>query len=620
MCLNNFVLDILEIKKEIKKEAEAADEAAHTFDFSYCPTPLAQLGQVSEAPTYSPTPIATVAQIKEEVLVGEKAVVETKKNKHDVISIILSAAKEETQMVNYNEEKKTKLRESSSKKSSSSGSSSSRRPSDSGRSSKNSSSSGPPDSRPKKESSRDASSSSSRHKSHKHKSHSRDRDDRKRSSRGECEDSSARSSKSKKAKLDNEQPAAAEEDDVPDSVLSFLSAMNEIDKKLEASEPKSAAADVIMAPPKKIVQSASFLSALSRPDKVHLAVAKVNNKPKVVQDQRPKTTGGSKTRISVVSGSDADLSSTVIARKKSLNPVQAMLSRVAKARVASQTKDLEDQLGALTGETPSTSNDGGGAFQKLPEGLRKGKVARKAHNVTNTASLRKPVITSDSNGKVPNNVRQRYLDTITDECLKLYPRNVAAAYKRAEDEEKVCSDKSKSRSIYLNFVVNCIKRLRDEVKETGSSLMKEAAGGRSPTKITPNLLTTHMQVLTGKPGTRGTWSIESPVKNVPSLTKKMFYQVLKRYLLTEDQMEENGYPTPTNLSKSLDEAKFAIEERTCDRCGRSFRVGEDCRQIVDEQCVFHWGRLRKNRGNRGQYTILLLLSFIIRYCTAAVRL
>ena len=49
--------------------------------------------------------------------------------------------------------------------------------------------------------------------------------------------------------------------------------------------------------------------------------------------------------------SDSNLSSTMIARKKqSNNPVQAMLNRFNKVRVESQTKDLEVQLSALTGD------------------------------------------------------------------------------------------------------------------------------------------------------------------------------------------------------------------------------------------------------------------------------
>ena len=65
-------------------------------------------------------------------------------------------------------------------------------------------------------------------------------------------------------------------------------------------------------------------------------------------------------------------------------------------------------------------------------------------------------------------------------------------------------------------------------------------------------------------------------------------------------MEENNYPTPTNLTKSLDEGKFDLIERRCDRCSKDYQVGEDGMQIFKQECVFHWARLRRQRGNRGK--------------------
>ena len=54
------------------------------------------------------------------------------------------------------------------------------------------------------------------------------------------------------------------------------------------------------------------------------------------------------------------------------------------------------------------------------------------------------------------------------------------------------------------------------------------------------------------------------VDHTLDLTNERLYKVLLRYCLTEEQMEENGYPTPNNLTKSLDEGKFELLERTCD--------------------------------------------------------
>ena len=158
---------------------------------------------------------------------------------------------------------------------------------------------------------------------------------------------------------------------VPDSVDDFLKAMDEIDKKLEKS-------------PEKKKSSSSFLSAISKPDKMLIPKVKTEDGESEVKK---------KTRISYVKPAESGMSSAMIARKRqSNNPVQAMLNRFSAVRKESQTKDIEDQLSILTGEDPqqpSTSKKG--SFQPL-EGLRKGKVQRKAHIVTNVSSLRRPVI------------------------------------------------------------------------------------------------------------------------------------------------------------------------------------------------------------------------------------
>ena len=65
---------------------------------------------------------------------------------------------------------------------------------------------------------------------------------------------------------------SSQESDEPDSVLAFLSAMDEIDKKIEKSKDAS--------PPKKVVkEDMSFLSEISRPDKVIAAKVKTPTSP-----------------------------------------------------------------------------------------------------------------------------------------------------------------------------------------------------------------------------------------------------------------------------------------------------------------------------------------------------
>ena len=229
-------------------------------------------------------------------------------------------------------------------------------------------------------------SSSSRY----HKSESKDREkDRKKQRKSDDDEHrhhrSQRSSSSSDEKHHSKRSKKSEEtisktsktDIVPDSVDDFLKAMDEIDKKLEKESPKKKP---------KSSSSSSFLSAISKPDK--MLIPKVKTEEEGADSEVKK-----KTRISYVKQAESGMSSAMIARKRqSNNPVQAMLNRFNAVRKESQTKDIEDQLSLITGEDPqqpSTSKKG--SFEPL-EGLRKGKVQRKAHIVTNVSTLRRPVI------------------------------------------------------------------------------------------------------------------------------------------------------------------------------------------------------------------------------------
>ncbi len=581
------------VGQEDKHQAKETTATSHIpvtlasgSSFSYEPTPIPRAGNPDySVPTYSPTPIDS-----EPTNYYETEDVQQNKSKDLAVSSVKTEKHDSSRKRKHDSDKKTSSSESSS------------RSHKSRKEHKSSSSSG----RKEKERHHHSSTSSSRHHHHKSKSKSkdkdrdqdRDRDDRDRDRRKEKEKEKHRESKSKK-------PANVEAEESDHDVQSFLDAMDEIDKTISS---KSTAVPDKPTSPIKIkspsIDEDSFLAALSQPDKS-------------LESTRPVTTG--KTRISAVKSSDQSLTSAMIARKKnpnSRNPVQAMLNRFNAVRKESQTRDLEEQLSALTGEEvqPSTSS----RESRLPEGLRKSQVKqRKAHVVKNKEVLRRPIIETQSSGQVPSNVRQRYLDTIVEECLKIYPANSSAAYQRAEKEERACSERSKTRSIYLNLVVNAIKKLRNEAKEVAAANPRAAASSSTATspsasngnsKVQPNMITTHLQVLAGKAGTRGTWSIESAVKNVPSLTREMFYKVMKRYILTPDQLEANNYPSPDMLVKWIDERCKVSDMKTCSRCQKAYRVDDDGHQIVKQECVHHWGKLRKVRGSRGKTDSILIFT------------
>ena len=129
-----------------------------------------------------------------------------------------------------------------------------------------------------------------------------------------------------------ESKSKRKKEEIPDSVLSFLEQMDQIDQKLGHSPTK-----------KSVEKSSSFLSEVTRHDQKVL-------KSKDSQDSSQKK----RIRLSHVKASEAaeaGVSSTILAKKRqSNNPVRAMLERFNKARIESQTQDIEDQLCLLTGQ------------------------------------------------------------------------------------------------------------------------------------------------------------------------------------------------------------------------------------------------------------------------------
>lgn len=103
-----------------------------------------------------------------------------------------------------------------------------------------------------------------------------------------------------------------------------------------------------------------------------------------------------------------------------------------------------------------------------------------------SSSLTRPIIPTEFGAKIPTNIRQRYLNTFIDECVKFCPsedaafqmvrraaackgcRGVAGVFIthvslcQALDEEKLVCDRSSSKNIYLNVAVNTLKKLRSK--------------------------------------------------------------------------------------------------------------------------------------------------------------
>nr|CAG4643032.1 EOG090X01LQ [Ilyocryptus agilis] len=220
--------------------------------------------------------------------------------------------------------------------------------------------------------------------------------------------------------------------------------------------------------------------------------------------------------------------------------------------------------------------------------------------------LPRPIIAVEFGCRVPANVRQKYLNVLVDETLKIYDRE-EDAYQRAVEEEKSAYSKCSSKVVYVNVITNLVQRIRREV-ESGSS---KAVTNQS----TDRKIMSHSAMLAGKGGATVSWSIEKPRngnKIDSSLLKGVaLYKLLERHVLTVEQQEYFGYPRPdpTEKGKAVVNTanKFRAkpgaslnmgpDQRLCDRCGTMYKINSKGMAVKeDDVCSYHWGKQFTRRG------------------------
>jgi len=256
-------------------------------------------------------------------------------------------------------------------------------------------------------------------------------------------------------------------------------------------------------------------------------------------------------------------------------------------------------------------------LQKVKFSGLKGKTeaARTAHAVK-TDEVEAPMLPEQCVTSPVTNVsfamRQTYLKQIHKECLLLH--NKSEVRTEAVANEKRCFLESGQRKAgYINLVVKTIQSLRNQKKQRAERSTVNGGGGG--TKSNPAVMT-HLEVLAGKKGTIGTWSMEKnhlKEKSAEDIPDAQFYSILNRYVLTKEQLEENGYPVMSTDDGTSNykpgEVVFKDDrprnpqpadksKRRCDRCGRTYSVDEAGIQLDDEECIYHWGRKYRFKGNR----------------------
>lgn len=229
---------------------------------------------------------------------------------------------------------------------------------------------------------------------------------------------------------------------------------------------------------------------------------------------------------------------------------------------------------------------------------------RVAHTPTlKSSSMKRPVIPTEFGAKVPTNIRQRYLNTFIDECLK-FCRSEEAAFQMALDEEKIVYERSNSKNIYLNVAVNTLKKLRSKSSTSLTPVSKQ------PVSATNKRAQSHEEVLGGRLAATTSFTVNRSGKHTEEkLTGSTLYRKLKAYLMTEEQLQEHGYPrkNPSSgraLIYNLPEKKAPLDALTkiCCRCGTEYKVNANGSCVRKEECNYHWGRARRHKVAGGWET------------------
>ncbi|XP_073542434.1 RNA exonuclease 1 homolog isoform X2 [Phyllobates terribilis] len=275
------------------------------------------------------------------------------------------------------------------------------------------------------------------------------------------------------------------------------------------------------------------------------------------------------------------------------------MKRIAKlsGSLSSSFCEKNTQLG--TGET---CNGSSAIKLRTPSGMASKTssvtVKRRSHVPSlQSAALKRPVLPTEFGAKVPTTIRQRYLNLFIDECLK-FCQPQEEAFNKALEEEKLVYSRSSSRNIYLNVAVNTLKKLRSQGSDKKTS-----------PKVANKKSVSHESVLGGKLAAKISFSVQRSNHQDEELTETTIYNKLKKYVMTSEQLKENSYPL-VHPEKSESAVVFTEDEnknsdtscKICCRCGAEYFVTPKGNCVRQEECVHHWGRLRRLRVPGGWET------------------
>ncbi|XP_034519882.1 RNA exonuclease 1 homolog [Ailuropoda melanoleuca] len=184
------------------------------------------------------------------------------------------------------------------------------------------------------------------------------------------------------------------------------------------------------------------------------------------------------------------------------------------------------------------------------------------------AHRKRALVTPESSSKVPEEVRQRYVNLFVEKYLGVYETEDEALNK-AKIEEKAIYERCGGRNMYVNIAISTLKKLRQDV--SGSSNNKTTGLKKNEKRS--------------------------------ALTGITLYRHLKDYLLTEEQLHENNYPQPNPdkpgsilLTPGMTKALVnATSRKICCRCGKIYGVTPAGKHSRVEECNYHFGPVLRHK-------------------------
>nr|CAG4641478.1 EOG090X01LQ [Eurycercus lamellatus] len=465
----------------------------------------------------------------------------------------------------------------------------------------------------KSTSSSSSSSSKTKHSSSKKSSSSSSSSSSKKSKYSETKSSSS-SSKNGKSKIEEDPGSDSDVDEECYRIFQEYqpSACQPDDgkKKRKSDEPPSTAMEAPVIPVKK--QRVAHVSSESMPSRPStLAPAKppprlspgmmMIDRFKKLQEARQAAVAAS-TAASAPSQAPVRASPFPVTSSGSEKKRIAHVPNVSSLLSSKPIKSSTNQPSAFPATTSATSQQQ--QQRTLTNGAAKPALQKAVAPAT---TLPRPVIAVEFGCRVPANVRQKYLNVLVDETLKIYDRE-EDAYTRAVEEERAAYSKCSSKVVYVNVITNLVQRIRREA-ETGSSKAGTSQGERKTMS--------HSAMLAGKGGASVSWSIEKPRNghqfDTNLLKGAALYKLLERHVLTLEQQDFNGYPRPDPIEKgkaivnsvnkfrpktSTASLNLGADQRICDRCSKIYRVNSKGLAIKqDDICSYHWGKPFTRRGD-----------------------